>query len=128
MVTYKINNPELSKKNLRKKFEFYGRWSVCQIDMNEPETTIVKTEPQPFCSNSFIKINFADDGVSFYYAHPSNGRFIAKIFDFEKNRPSFPPILQFKQDSLRISNYKVIWSNRTSKEIIYNWRTGVKHK
>jgi len=128
MATYKIKNSELNPKKLKDKFDLYGRWSISDIDMSEPGSVMINEKPQDWCSNSFIRINFKDDGINLYDAHPGYGKFIAKIFEFEKTRPVFDDILGWKEGGVKFSERKVIWSNRTSQEVLYNWRTGVKHK
>ena len=128
MSSCEINSQRLSSKKLKDRFDLYGRFSVCSVDMSKPEVIKINETPAKWCSNSFIKINLEEDGVNLYDAQPGEGRFIAKIFDFEKNRPELPPGLQFSQHVIKLSEMKVNWSNRTSQELFYNWRNGTKHK
>ncbi len=128
MSSYEINSQKLSSKKLKDRFDLYGRFSVCSVDMDKPEIIKVNEKPAKWCSNSFIKINLEEDGVNLYDAQPGEGQFIAKIFDFEKNRPELPQGLQFSQELIKLSEMKVSWSNRTSQELFYNWRNGTKHK
>ncbi|MCL5071646.1 MAG: hypothetical protein M1308_12250, partial [Actinobacteria bacterium] len=128
MAINKITDSKLSSDYLSSRFDLYGRWSTCEVDMSEPWEVKIQDCPQDWCSNSFIKINFQDDGLKLYDAKPGEGNFIAKIFEFEKKRPVYTFDLETRREKFPLSFRKINWSNRTAQEIYYNWRDGVRHK
>ena len=67
MSSYEINGQKLSSKELKSRFDLYGRFSVCSVDMNKPEVIKINEKPAEWCSNSFVKINLKEDG---FLHHP----------------------------------------------------------